>query len=442
MRALYLFIFCVSLLFSCKNLDNADPSPRSTFIKFYEGPYSITASSIEKIPDGFVILGNMLVTDKANDSTYTETVIIKTDIKGNKVGEIHRFSGGTGKVIKPVLSGGNVAGYIVIGDSILIQPSAEQAANLLISSLRVLFLNEEFKNVRKPFYKSGDNTKTYVEDFSGESVDVASDGKVYILGTLKEGVINQQTAPAKPFIVSLTSGFAVDWIKQYNVIDRTTQNSKSIHYNNGKIIWASSISLIQGDFNKSWVSIPIVDLNSVYPNYSLIGQNTEQLFLVKDIQPSKIPNFGYGVVGTYSQTTDGEKGNIFFLRVDMNGNIESGSDRYFDALTEGIVTDANTSVIIDEGEAITATSDGGFLLAGSMTTNTAKGNGGKDVFLIKVNAFGDVVWSKTIGGAGDEQPCGVLETDEGDLIIAGTNALGGYSSVFMIKMDENGELLK
>lgn len=442
MRTFFLFILSVSLLLSCKNLDSADPSPRNTFIKFYEGPYSITASSIEKIPDGYVILGNMLVVDKANDTTYTETVIIKTDDRGNKIGDINRFSGGTGKAIKPVLNGGNVAGYIVIGDSILIQPSAEQAANLLISSLRVLYLDEELKTVKKSFYKSGNSTDTYVDDYSGETIEVTSDGKVYILGTLKEGVINQQTAPAKPFIIALNSGFTPNWTKQYNVIERTTQNSKSIHYNNGKIIWASSVSLIQGDFNKSWVSIPIVDENSVYPNYSLIGQNTEQLFLVKDIQPSKIPNFGYGVVGTYSEATDGEKGNVFFLHVDMNGNIEAGSDRYFDALTEGIVTDANTSAIIDEGEAITATRDGGFLLAGSMNTNTAIGNGGKDIFLIKINAFGDLIWSKTIGGSGDEQPCGVLETDDGDLIIAGTNALGGYSSVFLIKTDENGEIKK
>jgi hypothetical protein len=271
-----------------------------------------------------------------------------------------------------------------------------------------------------------------------------SEGKAYVLGTLKEGVQNQQSAPAKPFIIALNDDFTEDWVKQYNVIDRTTQNSRSLHYikDQGRLIWASSIISIQGDLNKSWVSIPIVDENSVYPNYSVIGQTTEQLFLAKDIQPSRWPSFGYGVIGTRSGTTDLEKGNIFFLRVDMNGNIQNESDRYFDALVEGNATDANTSSIIDEGEAIAATRDGGFVLAGTMTTNTSKGNGGKDIFLIKVNAFGELIWSRTIGGAGDEQPCGVLETEEGDLIIAGTNALSGYSSVFMIKTDANGEVKK
>lgn len=94
MRTIYLLFLCVSLMVSCQNLDSADPSPRNTFIKFFEGPYSITASAIEKIPGGYVILGNMLVTDKINDTTYTETVVIKTDSKGNKIGDIYNFREG------------------------------------------------------------------------------------------------------------------------------------------------------------------------------------------------------------------------------------------------------------------------------------------------------------------------------------------------------------
>lgn len=443
MRKFYFLIFFVSC-FACNNLDKGDPSPLMSFIKFYEGPYSITASSIELIPDGYVILGNMLVDDKKNDTLYTQTVIIKTDLNGNRVGDIAKSSGGTGKVIKPIINNNIIQGYIVVGDSLYVNPLAEQASNVVISSLRALLLDENFNIVNK-YYLSGDTSRTYVEDYTGESVEVTSDGKIYILGTLKEGVVNQQTAPAKPLIISLNSNFTFNWFKNYNIIDRTTQNSKSIHHNRGKIIWASSISLIQGDFNKSWVSIPIVDENSVYPNYSMIGQNTDQLFLVKDIQPSGIPDFGYGVVGTYSEATDGSKGNIFFLRVDLNGNIINGSDRYFDAILSegtGALADPKASEIIDEGEAITATHDGGFVLAGTMTTNSNKGNGGKDIVLIKLNAFGDLIWIKTMGGAGDEQPCGILETSDGDLIISGTNALGGYSSVFLMKTDANGEQKK
>ena len=95
--------------------------------------------------------------------------------------------------------------------------------------------------------------------------------------------------------------------------------------------------------------------------------------------------------------------------------------------------------IIDEGEAIAATKDG-FVLAGSFTTIPAKGKGGKDIFLVKVDDLGNMLWAKTFGGSGDETVSVVRETDDGGLIICGTNTLGGYSSIFLIRTDKNGEL--
>jgi len=64
----------------------------------------------------------------------------------------------------------------------------------------------------------------------------------------------------------------------------------------------------------------------------------------------------------------------------------------------------------------------------------------KTFFLVKVNAFGDVVWMKTMGGTGDEVPISIRETGSGDLLVCGTNTIGDYASVFLMKMDKNGEL--
>lgn len=444
MKKSVLYIIIASFLaITCNNLDVTDLAPRNTFLKFYEGPYSITASSLEIIPDGYVMVGNMLVEDAINDTTYYETVIIRTDKNGNRNTELSRIPGGTGKIIKPILNGGSVAGYVVVGDSIHIDPLAEQAANVGISSLRALYLNNNLELVKNGSISDTVKANQIKEDFTGESLEITSDGRILILGTSKRGVANQQTAPAEPFILALKSDFTTDWFKRYDLIGRTSQNSKSIHYNNGKIIWASAIADVAGDFVNSWVGIPMVDENSIFPNYSVLGQNTDQLFIPNDIQPASSPSFGYGVVGTYSEETKGSKGNIFFLRVDVFGTIIPGSDKYFDAVdlpTNGPLTNKNDSFIIDTGEAITSTQDGGFVLAGTLTTNADKGNGGKDLFLIKVNAFGDPVWFKTVGGAGDEIPVTIRETSEGDLVVCGTNKLGDYSTVFLMKTDKNGEL--
>lgn len=443
MRNSIIYILAASaLVLTCKNFDSADPSPRTTFLKFHEGPYSITATAMEAIPDGYIIVGNMIVDDVANDTVFVETVIIKTDESGNRTQDFSRIAGGTGKAIKPILNSGTVSGYVVVGDIIKVNPLEEQVANVSITSLRGLLLNDNL--VLLDTFQVADLRTSPTEikvDFTGEALEVTDDGRIIVLGTSKRAVPNQQTQPAEPFIIAYKNGKTRDWFKRYDLIDRTSQNSRSIHYNNGKIIWATAIADVAGDFVNSWVGIPIIDENSIYPNFSVIGQNTntDQLFVPKDIQPANSTSFGYGVIGTYSDDQEGAKGNMFFLRVDINGNIIPGSDRYFDAIqldeSNSALANRDESFAIDEGEAITATQDGGFVLAGTVTSNS-----NKNLLLIKVNAFGDLVWYKTFGGGGDEVPATIRETAAGDLVICGTNTLGNYSTVFLMKTDKDGEL--
>lgn len=427
---------------TCKNLDSAEPSPRSTFIKFFEGPYSMTAAAIEKVPGGYVILANMVSSDP--DSTLTQTLLIETDEQGLRVGEYHKYNNVVGKSFKPIISGETVNNFIIVGDSVIIDPNVDQAANVSISSLAVLLLNEAFSETNRLFITDNQPLSPnhpVKDDYFGGAITLSDNGAV-VLGTFKRGIVNQQNAPGEQLLFGLTQSRDSSWFKTYPLLANTYTNAKSIHYTNGNIIWATAIADVQGDFVSSYLAIPFVQEQSVPVNFSQSGETSTQLFLPSDIQPASSSAFGYGVVGTYSEITDGSKGNIFFLRVDANGTIIPGSDRYFDGIDSFInpTQNKNESSILDEGKAITATSDGGFVLVGTMTTTPQKGNGGKDLFLIKLNAVGDIVWIKTIGGAGDEEPAGVTEATNGDIMVCGTNTQGGYSSVFLMRIDKNGEL--
>jgi hypothetical protein len=75
-----------------------------------------------------------------------------------------------------------------------------------------------------------------------------------------------------------------------------------------------------------------------------------------------------------------------------------------------------------------------------MLTTPNRGNGGKDILLIKVTSQGEILWNKIIGGAGDETVSTIRETDDGGLLICGSNNVSGLSSIFMIKTDAKGEL--
>jgi hypothetical protein len=129
---------------------------------------------------------------------------------------------------------------------------------------------------------------------------------------------------------------------------------------------------------------------------------------------------------------------MFFIRVDTEGNFITGSERYFDyALSSAEqAISAEESNSEDVGESLTATADGGFVLAGS----TQQGSDLRDVYLVKVNGSGDLLWSKTFGGIGDETSNCIREEADGSLVILGTNNLAGLSSLFLIKTDKNGEL--
>jgi len=437
MRKFILILIVSSLVLTCKNLENADPAPRNTFVKFYEGPYSITTTSIQKIPTGYVILGNMnTVTQKG---LQPQTVLIETDEQGTRIGDFHFIDNISSKGFIPVITNGIVSNYIIVGDSTSINPGEQRSANVSITSLGVLVMNSSFQEQKRK-YLSDRSSNEIKDDLFAGSVNITNTGGFVVLGTFKEGLVNQQNAPAEQLLWGFDVNLDSAWLKKYPLLQNTYSNAKSIHQTKGNFIWASAIADVQGDFISSYVAIPFVQEQSVPVNFSTIGETTSQRFLPRDIQPATSPEFGYGVVGTYSESIDGSKGNVFFIRVASNGTIINGSDRYFDGLESFTATvDKNSSQLIDSGEAITSTNDGGFILVGTVTNANTRD---KDLLLIKVNSVGDLVWIKKRGGSGDEIPTGVVEAENGDLVVAGTSSVtpGGYSTVFLMRMDKNGEL--
>ncbi len=86
---------------------------------------------------------------------------------------------------------------------------------------------------------------------------------------------------------------------------------------------------------------------------------------------------------------------------------------------------------IDVGESIEATSDGGYVVVGSTTSNTS---GNTDVYLLKLDSQINVVWSWAIGGTNNDWGYAVKQTyDKGYIIATSSNSYGngGYDAVLM-----------
>ena len=86
------------------------------------------------------------------------------------------------------------------------------------------------------------------------------------------------------------------------------------------------------------------------------------------------------------------------------------------------------------------TADGGFMICGN---TTSYGAGGNDVFMIKTDSLGALQWAKTYGGALEEQPRSAALTNDAGFIISGyTTSFGaGDLDAYLIKTDSMGNLL-
>ncbi len=70
----------------------------------------------------------------------------------------------------------------------------------------------------------------------------------------------------------------------------------------------------------------------------------------------------------------------------------------------------------DEAVAVSGMADGGFLLAG---TTKSFGAGATDVWLLRLNASGQVLWQRSYGGTGDDVPTAVERTSDAGVVVIG-----------------------
>jgi hypothetical protein len=181
---------------------------------------------------------------------------------------------------------------------------------------------------------------------------------------------------------------------------------------------------------------------------------------------------GYIVAGvTHSFSSGGY--DIFLIKTDANGNIiwaktygeisnekafsvqqtsdggyiVTGVTDYFSAVIGDIFlikTDANGNVIwaktyggtnTDSAFSVQQTSDGGYIVAG---WTSSFGAGGRDIFLIKTDASGNVEWAKTYGGTYWDEAYSVQQASDGGYIVAGWTY--SWDGILLIKTDANGDV--
>ena len=94
----------------------------------------------------------------------------------------------------------------------------------------------------------------------------------------------------------------------------------------------------------------------------------------------------------------------------------------------------------DVAFSIRQTQEGGYIVAGR--TDSSLGAGKDDVWVLKLDANGNVTWQKTYGGGNWDYAYSIQQTSEGGYIVAGwTDSFGaGNDDVWVLKLDSAGNV--
>ena len=152
---------------------------------------------------------------------------------------------------------------------------------------------------------------------------------------------------------------------------------------------------------------------------------------------------GYSESNVSGEKSQNSKGSFdyWIIKIDVNGNILW--DRTYGGVSQDIIAD------------LFETEDGGFLLAGNSASSISgdkseNSRGGKDYWIIRVDQEGQYLWDKTYGGNSEDLLVSILPAGDGSFILSGdsSSTISGEKSerantidYWILKIDASGNLV-
>jgi hypothetical protein len=137
---------------------------------------------------------------------------------------------------------------------------------------------------------------------------------------------------------------------------------------------------------------------------------------------------GYIIVGVINSIGGANGGDVWLIKTDSSGDT--------------LWTKTYGRNLEDWGNSIKQTTDGGYIIAGCIDAFGAGFT--SDIWLIKTDAYGDTLWTKIFGGSNFDVANSVQQTADGGYIITGLRdsydgVSGGY--VWLLRTDASGDTL-
>jgi len=414
MRRFYILALSL-LLASCLSESSVDPGTSSTFIRYYNGGNNDEAKGLERADaGGYAIVATTRRQKQETDPVQQRIKFIKTDDMGNP--EVPRFFPSdivndprnfTASSIRAIYSSSDpkdVTGYIIVGEDIQANGS---------SKALIIYVDE-----------NGDNPVIESFDYGrGKAGSVSSTGS-YLMLTVKPSLTD--TVMYLMDLTPASASFTVNTITAYPA-GNTTIASRLLVDDAGKAIWSGVQT------NAGTTGIRVLKTITSNANTEFDRLVTQQGFTLVGADICKY-GLDYAVIGSTNrkpgQTAPALDTDILFVRMTAFG--DTLSTRSFPL---GPLDSQN-----DIGNSISSTNDGGLILLSSVSSVAIGGRGEQDFYLIRIDAFGNTVWTNSFGSKFKDEGVAVTQAADGGYVILGTTTQGALKILTLLKTDKNGKI--
>ncbi len=417
------------ICFSGRLTTQAQTPPAIIWDKTYGGTSGDALRSLSVTSDGGYLLGGFsnsgIGADKSETNRGSQDYwVVKTDADGNKQFD-KTYGGSQSEWLSDAIqaSDGN---YLIGGYSYSPVDGDKTQPNHGVEDWWVV--------------KTDNNgNKIWDKDYGSNSSDLfisfaeASDGGYLLFGSSNSMVGFDKSQPSKGgfdyWIIKINANGVKQWDKVIGGNKDDYLGAVLHDVNGGYFLAGQSLSSASGDKSQDdigsydiWL-VKIDDSGNKLWDRTYGGVNLDVPLALAQSSSGDL------LIGTYSDSkpsgdkSEGSRGfgtvDYWILKTDASGN------KIWDQTIGSNSTDYLTEV--------KTMADGTFLLGGytqnvkASYEKTQNGNGWKDMWLVKVDDDGKILWDKTIGGTNDDDLFGMVVTNDNTFTLAGSSSsqIGG-----------------
>lgn len=303
---------------------------------------------------------------------------------------------------------------------------------------------------------SSDDVLEWNKIYGGTNDDRASDiiqtsdGGFAILGYSKssDGNVTENFGAQDFWMTKLNANGNLEWQKSFGFVGRDIGTTLIQTADDGYLISGElDVTASGGQGNSSRSTIASRHAGGDYWAIKISSSGTKEWSKYFGGNFTDTP---YGVV----QTTDG--GYIIAGTSDSSDTNISNNLGTYDfwvvriSVTGTLIWEKNFGGSeIDEARDIIETNDGNFIIVGdtrSSDKKVSKNNGGADLWVVKINIDGELLWEKNFGGSSFDVARSINKASDGGFIISGSSRSldngftnQGQNDAWLLKISSNGE---